>query len=421
MLRGLLHFKKFGHRFLLALSLSAACFADASMASEQPRNLPRSTGSHNPQKNANTNNNLNINFNTIQNTTNNAAASPVSNLDPPPSNWPLALEQKTTWMRPDAKTLRARIEASLTQPEYADPVVLRVLRKDPLVLFKQLANNELLSKLDAEDGAKQESPIFRSIQKRIQSDKLLIQPDDLDWLDLEKLANVIQTQTAVPEFSAFDWQQAISRASSAKSLAEHFQSDFERVKKVMNTHIQTHGVMSDVPFKNLLPTRAKSLYGKYSHLRGRNCFGTALEFATPRHVLNKVVNIETEEGHYRAMINSDEFARALWLGYSELSADEVLMGLNWGDVVVFYDASIPYSWQSLRHAVVHMGGDIYFHKQSKSAASPIELVTWKSLISLWQRITPTLDYKVFRKHPQNSGQSTFQKPTRAIEKLTWTR
>jgi hypothetical protein len=400
---------KLNRHFRPLLVIAAACFANVAIAENPPRN------------NGENRNNWALNQSAIQNITNNAANT-LPELGAPPSNWPLGIEHKTDWMRPDTKTLRARIEASLTQPEYADPVTLRVLKKDPLALLKQLATNDFLQNVDEKDSVEQHtSQILTSLKKRIQNDKLVIKPEDMEWLDLEKLASVLQSQTAVPELSVFEWIQAINRDSSRKALANYFQTDFERIQKVMNAYAKSNGVMGEIPFKDLLPPRAKSLYGKYSHLRGRNCFGTALEFATPRTILNKIVNTETEEGHYRAMINSDEFARALWLGYNELSASEILMGLNWGDVVVFYDASVPYSWQSLRHAVVHMGGDIYFHKQSKSAASPIELVTWNSLVTLWQRIAPTLDYRVYRKHPQNSGQSTFQKPTRAIEKLTWTR
>ena len=325
-------------------------------------------------------------------------------------------------MKPDIKTIHARIEATNRQPKFADPISLKILRNNPMALLRQLGGESLLQSMNGTNEEKDPiQKISEQIAKRLGEDKFIVTPQDLDWMDLEKLANVLQSKTALPELALGDWTKAINDPEKAKTFENYFQGDFQRVRSAINAFTQQHHDAETIPFQELLPNNVKALYGKYSHLRGRNCFGTALEFATPRNTLDKLINIETEEGHYRTMINSDEFARALWLGYNELTTEEILMGLNWGDVVVFYDASGPYSWQSLRHAVVHLGGDIYFHKQSKSAASPIELVQWDSLVSLWSRITPALDYKVYRRLPLGTGSGSFQKPTRAVEKLTWTR
>ncbi len=347
------------------------------------------------------------------NVANNSASNSPTLLSAPPSRWPIGIFHKSGWMRPNISTLKARIEATHKSPEYADPVALRVVRNSTELLFKQLAQERLLetSALD----------VILSLKTRIRNGKFIVTPEDLSWIDLEKLASVLQSKTALPELVISEWNDALENPKLRANLKAHFRDDFERIRKLLNSFEEENPDTSQIPFQDLLSPRVKPLYGKYSHLRGRNCFGTALEFANPRTVINKVVNTEAEEGHFRTMINSDEFARALWLGYDELSNDDILMGLQWGDVVVFYDASTPFAWQQLRHAVVHLAGDIYFHKQSKSAASPIELVEWNSLVSLWQSIAPALDYKVYRRLPLGPGGKAFQKPTRAIEKLSWTR
>lgn len=379
------------------------------------------------QSNRNNRNNKGTNLNRNQLNQNNSNSASVSlpettieELASPRSLWPLPIEYRQGFMVPDKMTLQKRILASETQPEFADPITLHISQKSGLSVFKQLATKKLTDLLESESEQRLKiEALAEKIGARIKGTKLTLIPSDLAWIDLGKLGEVMKTKTSKAGFSIDQWREAIKDPNLKAGLFEHLQSSLNSVNVLAE---KDNGSDNDiVPFSAILPNTVRRLYGKYSHLRGRNCFGTALEFSTPRTILNQTINVELEQRHHVSMINSDEFMRALWLGYYEMNSDEVLMGLKWGDVVVFLDSTPPLSWKSYRHAIVHLGGDIYFHKQSKSAASPIEIVEWKSVVDIWSRITPNLDYKVYRRLPLGAGEKAFQNPVQAIEKLSWTR
>jgi hypothetical protein len=367
-------------------------------------------------------NNLNR-VNTGNNTNNNISrheAPPPRDIPAPPSLWNIELTHRWSTMQPDAKSLRARIEATLNFPQFADPIILRVIKKDPFSILEQLGLDSYIKGAISkpEQWVMGNERLVENLRRRLTAEKLTIGPEDLVWLDLTKLGKVLQTRTATPEVSLDAWDAATDEEEGRFALQNHLGSNFARIETQIQHYRETNRDSDAVPLVELLPPNLKTLYARYSYLRGRNCFGTALEFANPRNVLDKTINIETEKAHFRTMINSDEFMRGLWLGYYELSPQEILMGLRWGDVVAFYDGTPPFSWLTLRHAAVHLAGDIYFHKQSKSASSPIELTDWQSLINTWAGLTPNLDYKVFRRLPEGKS---FLSPTRAMEKLSWTR
>ncbi len=372
----------------------------------------------------NNNRGTNLNRNNQNLNNNDATTQPNASMDEeltsPNSLWPLPIDYKSGFMKPDKATLKKRILATETQPNFADPITLQIPKKNPANIFNQLGRADIIGNTENNSlPYDQNDALIKSITGRIKGKKLTLIPSDLKWLDLDKLSEIMKTRTSKAGFSLKQWRKAVANPETRSILVEHFQGDLDSFSALAEADNGSNNGI--VPFSSTLPGTVRRLYGKYSHLRGRNCFGTALEFATPRSILNQTVNVELEPNHHLAMINSDEFMRALWLGYYELSTDEILTGLKWGDVVVFLDATPPLSWKSYRHAIVHLGGDVYFHKQSKSAASPIEITEWKSVVDVWARITPNLDYKVFRRLPLGDGNKAFQNPVQAIEKLSWTR
>jgi hypothetical protein len=117
------------------------------------------------------------------------------------------------------------------------------------------------------------------------------------------------------------------------------------------------------------------------------------------------------------MINNDEFAQALWLGYRELEPVEILEGLKYGDVIAFLDRTEGDSYTGLKHAAVHVAADVYLHKPSKSASTPIEFTRWTNMVRIWGGLARELDYKVYRRLP--SGSLRQRNSQIAIEKIFW--
>jgi hypothetical protein len=118
------------------------------------------------------------------------------------------------------------------------------------------------------------------------------------------------------------------------------------------------------------------------------------------------------------MINSDEFSNALWRGYSLLTGEQVNEGLRYGDVVAFVDKSKGEGYRSMLHAAVHVGGEFYFHKPSKSASSPVEFTRWYEMVRVWQAHAGSLSYLAFRKNPLSSTQ--YLDNQAFSDKISWT-
>lgn len=338
----------------------------------------------------------------------------------PPSAWPGQTMLKTAELSPSIPTLRARIEASLKRPEFAEPVVLRLTTHSALPILKQLGNETILKRLSDTTLAPRLIEEFkRRVLSRAEDMRLAIRPSDLGWLDLDKLARTLEMATVVPSFPVADWQR-VMQADTPESAAaqDHFGQQFERISKAARAHLEHHPEASQLPMHEILPDHMKKLMGRFSPLRGRNCFATALSFLDANVVGMKNINMVREEGHHSAMINNDEFAHALWLGYYELDAQEILAGLRYGDIVAFIDAHEGNSYVAYKHAAVHVAGQVYLHKQSKSASTPIEFTQWRDLVLTWGALAKSLDYKVYRKLPQSSLRSQDSKI--AIEKIFWT-
>lgn len=139
------------------------------------------------------------------------AGSQVEVLMAPRSMWPGPVQTKPTELIPSLKTVKARIEAIRRQPEVAEPVVLRLNTLDPLPLLKQLAQKKILDKLAQPQTASLVTAEFqKKILGRASDGRLQVEPQDLSWIDLEKLSRTLKVSSVTPEFTSDEWTR-ISR------------------------------------------------------------------------------------------------------------------------------------------------------------------------------------------------------------------
>ncbi len=352
---------------------------------------------------------------------------------PPPSRWgkDLLLEPKT--IRPSQKTLKARIEGEKKRPEIAEPIVLRLKTTELRPLLAQLSTDATFRKINRSEKANFQ--LMRNLESRIdkkdqnagiaKEDRptvafLTLNHTDLNWLDLEKLSQALSYPSLDPFLPLAEVRELSSSTPGAQERwMNHFGPRFNEVRMRAERWLAANPTAMQMPFSALLPDHMRNLLGRYSPFRGRNCFATALQFADPSIIQAKNINLVREPGHSAALINHDEFSHALWLGYDELNQQHVNLGLKFGDLVAIIDGTDENAYTSFKHAVVHIAGDIYLHKPSKSASSPIEFVRWRELVQTWQPLVKEFDVRFFRRRPtsrlneQNSGI--------AIEKIRWNR
>jgi hypothetical protein len=356
-------------------------------------------------------------------------------------------------LAPSPANLRARIQALDTKPDFAEPVMLRFNTLEPGPILEQLARQSVAEKLLTREAARLKADFRASILSRIKDMRLSLEPRDLVWIDLQKLSATVAQTSVMPFLSLSLWRQALDDPHQSSDLRDHFGDRMGTV--VREVERQANGEQSETPgvpalprttgllaepgtatsaapeatasrargqtiaLDAFLPAHVRDLLGRYSPLRGRNCFATALSFSDARVELMRNINLVREEGHHAAMINNDEFAQALWLGYRELDGTEILEGLMFGDVVAFLDLSDGESYVALKHALVHVAGDVYLHKPSKSASSPIEFTRWNDVARTWATLARDLDYKVYRRLPIGSLRQS--KSQNAIENIHWSK
>lgn len=357
----------------------------------------------------------------------------AADLTPPPSRWlkEIYLEPKT--IRPSTKTLKARIEAEKKKPEIAEPIVLRLKTTELRPLLAQLANDNAFRKLT--NSQKYNFAVMKNLEARIEkkaSDAqdhpsrkpavalLTLSTTDLGWIDLDKLSHALAYPSLEP-FLPVDEIQSLKRSDSStrERWMSHFGARYAEVKGKAEQWYENNSGVLQIPFAALLPEHMKNLLGRYSPFRGRNCFATALQFADPSIIQAKNINMIREAGHSLALINHDEFSHALWLAYDELTPQTVGQGLKFGDVIAIIDGNDRSAYTSFKHAAVHIAGDLYLHKPSKSASSPIEFVRWKELVQTWNPLVKQFEVRYFRHRAGSRIQE--QSPTSAIEKLKWNR
>lgn len=352
---------------------------------------------------------------------------------PPTSRWghEIFLEPKT--IRPSQKTLKVRIEAEKKKPEIAEPIVLRLKTTELRPLLAQLATDAAFRKLNR--SQKSNFQLMRNLETRIEkkaSDAvnaqtsrptvalLTLSHTDLNWLDLEKLSQALAFPSLEP-YIPVDEIRALKRKEPlvTQRWNVHFAGRFNEIRGRAEQWLESNPAAMQMPFSALLPVHMRTLLGRYSPFRGRNCFATALQFADSSIIQTKNINMVREPGHSLALINHDEFSHALWLGYDELTREQAGLGLEFGDLVAIVDSADSGSYTSFKHAVIHIAGDIYLHKPSKSASSPIEFVRWKELVQTWSPLLKQFDMRFFRRRP--AARLNEQSPDLAIEKIRWNR
>lgn len=344
----------------------------------------------------------------------------VRALPPPISTWTLPTTRKLVPLRPTAATLRKRLEATLRFQDVAESVRIRLDKEEARETLRSLATpafRKMMSSSDDSDVAAV-SAFLNSMEKRLKNNKLKLDARDLRWVDLKRLSRYIEVRSVLPEFEPDTWFEHTNEMVERAKMEEHFGDDFRRINQRVLTETEETGDDSPIPVTALLPPHMEDIYGRYSAFRGRNCFATALLFAHKKVISDRSVNMIRESDHHFAMINSDEFINALWRGYTELNPLQMQRGLRFGDVVVFYDRADESGYRSLRHTAVHITGEIYFHKPSKSASTPLEFTTWQNLSETWQQFTSDLGYRVYRKLPLESA--IYIDNSTRNEKINWT-
>lgn len=357
----------------------------------------------------------------------------AANFAPPPSRWTktLFLEPKT--IRPSTRTLKMRIEAEKKKPDISEPIVLRLRTTELRPLLAQLSSDAAFRKFT--NSEKFNFSLMKNLETRIEkkaSDTpeqparkptvalLTLNAGDLSWLDLDKLSHALAFPSLDPFIPVEDVRNfAKGDALTIERWSSHFGKYYSSVKLKAKQWLEMNSGAMQMPMSALLPDHMRNLLGRYSPFRGRNCFATALQFAEPSIIQAKNINLVREAGHSLALINHDEFSHALWLGYDELTPQQVGVGLQFGDVVAIVDSAEGVSYTGLKHAAVHIAGDLYLHKPSKSASSPIEFVRWREIVQTWSPLVKQFDTRFFRHRPGPRLQE--RGPGIAIEKIRWNR
>jgi hypothetical protein len=347
----------------------------------------------------------------------------VEVLLPPPSLLPIQLKELPVYLKPTRQTLRRRLEATLQAPEVAESVRLSVKQRDLRDVVSKISGPSLRQLL-AKPSTHSETveAVMLSLEERREDGGIEIDARDLNWIDLSRLSSYLRIRSRVPFVEKSAWDKARSDAAVASRLATFFGSHWSRIRDSENdqesSHLETKLAADDIALLQWLPPHMREIYGRYSSFRGRNCFATALMFADGNVVTNRTVNIVREQDHHLTMINSDEFSNALWRGYSLLTAEQITEGLRFGDVVAFVDTAKGEGYRSMLHAAVHVGGEFYFHKPSKSASSPVEFTRWYEMVRVWQANAGSLSYLAFRKNPLSSAQ--YLDNQAFSDKISWT-
>ncbi len=338
-------------------------------------------------------------------------------LPPPVSHLMLDVSESAIELRPSKRTLQRRLEATMREGGFGEPIRLRVEGElsDFLIQVATPRVRRMLRNQGKVSPA-QRDHFLEQVASRLSDDLLELDGRDLSWIDLERLRDHIQISSRIPRLSRIDVERALATPRGRDKLEKFFGSHWTRVVSKLEATPN-----SDAPWvqlMELIPDHMQDLFGRYSAYRGRNCFGTALQFASADILADRTINLVREQHHHAAMINSDEFSHALTRGYTPLTQDLLDQGLRFGDVVVFFDHARSEGFRSLLHAAVHVGGRYYFHKPSKSPSSPVEFARWEDMVRVWRRHAKSLDYRAYRRIPIKSG--GYPESWAISEKIDWT-
>ncbi len=267
------------------------------------------------------------------------------------------------------------------------------LHSHPLTIYpSSLVLKKRLLGTDNESGEK-----ITFIKKKNKK-KVILEKKDLSWVDLKQIRALLPHKTVEPYLLKSEWQSLWkTKPNEMKNFFSTYLNTQDKSPDDLILSSLQDPRESKMLWRSLLPSNSAKNLHHYSFYQGRNCFLTALSFFDPDINQMPYINVTIKPKHYPVMINHDEFSQALWLGYDPLSDEEVLEGLKFGDMIVLYNADLWPDYTSLLHAMIHVGGNFYFHKMSKSASSPIEFTTWESTEAIWKKNVSHLGHKIFRR------------------------
>jgi len=335
----------------------------------------------------------------------------------PESFWNPKILYKDIQISPNEGSLYRRIKALENFPTMAEPIVFK-MTEDPRTFLFQLSKDSFWKDFSNKSQSLQQQWILSNLLSKVQERKFQISPQDLEWLDLKKLSKSLQRETVVAFLEKTEWVFMRSSVKNTRFLMEHFQVSHDIIVQV-DQWIEKNKNEEWIPMEMLLPLQSQKILHKYSYLRGRNCFATALQFQYPQVMVDESINLNEEPKHFKAMINSDEFLNMLWTDYYRLSDHiEPPFHLKYGDIVVFWEGNEKFGYKALKHAFVHLAGDLYFHKQSKSSTTPIEFVRWDDVYGTWKNFSQNLSWTVFR--PLSALKKERLASEKSLQRIHWT-
>jgi hypothetical protein len=274
-----------------------------------------------------------------------------------------------------------------------EPISITVPRSESGVseLAKRLAGGGYSDQLQTLlfDRIKKQGPTSRATVK------IELQPDDFKLINFQSLSQ---------ELSKEHHQVTVKSKELAaeKDTWNEFRNQLSYILPRDQLARVTKKVKSGVDLvldKDLLPSFAKKMAGKFIIYRGPNCFHAALAFFDQHLTRAPSINVKEEEGYHRAMINYDELWRVISSEFYEI--DPRNTPLKYGDLMVFFGVPpespkhINFKW--IRHTAIYLFGPYTFSKGSKSPNTPYSVKTLEEEWSTWRALTQNLGVKIYRR------------------------
>lgn len=318
----------------------------------------------------------------------------ISSLSELKASLSLPATEKITNLEVPLKTIRKRIQTAKTDKRI-EPISIYVDTKDP----KDLDN--VVSTLAADQHLKEfRAKLLKKIptgEKQKNNAKVRVELDesDLDFLNPEAIAKLMSRphhQVTVQSTPLF--QQKEERREFFNQLKPFLSKNMR--KKIWEKMSSGENLIVD---KDLLPSFARRMVGKYVAYRGPNCFHAALSFHGQRLTQSPAINFKEEKGYHRAMINYDELWRAINQHFYEV--DTKNSPLKYGDMIVFFniasDPTEPMNFKWIRHTATYLFDSYTFSKGSKSPDTPYSVKTLGEEWETWRNYTDKLGVKIYRR------------------------
>jgi hypothetical protein len=239
----------------------------------------------------------------------------------------------------------------------------------------------------------------KPVKKGASSKTIEIDADGLALIDNDAFADMYSKTHHILTINSKELRaDATAKTELMKQLSPYLKKkDREKLLKKINA-----GEPVSVN-KDMLPEFARKMVGKFIVQRGPNCFHAALAFHGPKMTASSLINVKSETGYHRAMINYDELWRVLNQNFYEVDPDSV--PLKYGDMLVFFDVpediaddlKHPVDFKWIRHTATYLFGGYTFSKGSKSPNTPYTVRTMADEWRTWKKYTKNLGIKVFRR------------------------